>query len=436
MPTVTGSIAVTADDIEIDGGSGPTLYTNGEAANEAFAGRNVGACVWMGLRFTLSGAIPSGATITAATFQLYGTSTWNWGSATDYLRVFVTDSSDAAQVTTQAARPSVDSGSTTVYPTTLAGGTRWPAANGLSWPTAQYNTSVDLSALIQHLVDTYSGLASGAHVMVWAAGDTSADNNSEIGWQDSNAGTNPPTLAITYTTGGGSALVHPVAEALGLTEAAPSVRGLFRRTAEALGLAEATRRLLGAVRVRSDAVGTTETTARPRHMVRRTLEALGIGEAVDAGLALLLIIAEDLGLTEATRRVAGFVRRTSETVGLTEGSRRLLGLVRRVSEALGLTEAVRRVLVAGGTTLVRVRTEAVALTEAVARRAGVVRRIASTLAITESAPRAMRLVRAVVETLGITTIIRRLLNAFIPSPPVRPTTVDFVDDPTTADLQE
>lgn len=207
--------------------------------------------------------------------------------------------------------------------------------------------------------------------------------------------------------GGGSALVHPVAEALGLTEAAPSVRGLLRRTAEALGLAEATRRLLGAVRVRSDAVGTTETTARPRHMVRRTLEALGIGEAVDAGLALLLVVAEDLGLTEAAGHVAGFVRRVGEAVGLTEGSRRLLGFVRRVSEAVGLTETLSKLLVAGGAALVRVRTEALAVAEA-SRRLLQLRRVQATaVGVTETPRRRGTWVRGVGETVGLTEPLRR-----------------------------
>lgn len=175
---------------------------------EAYAGYYNSNRYWSGYRFTLSGAIPSGATITSATMKLYGFSTWQWDNTTapqDYLRIYVTDAANPGQITTTAARPAADSGSTTLYPAAVASGTRWPASNGLLWPVG-YNTSVNFSSLIQYLVNTYSGLASAAHVQVWVTEDASqtpspgGNTESEVGMYFAEKGSSYyPKLNISYT---------------------------------------------------------------------------------------------------------------------------------------------------------------------------------------------------------------------------------------------
>ena len=190
MATVNGTIAAGADDVQFydDGGWG--LAGTATAIYYGWWGNNpdLGS-----VRFVLDGAIPSGATIDSAVVGLYG-------SDSDDVSEFwacVSEDDDAPQVVDVSDRPAwADGGDITTYPTTRegTGAIHW---TGFSWSLAGYN-NLTVTGLVQHLVDTYGGLASGAHINFFFCGDEEEGNqeNSFLAYENT---TNKPILTITYT---------------------------------------------------------------------------------------------------------------------------------------------------------------------------------------------------------------------------------------------
>jgi hypothetical protein len=193
MPTVNGTIAAGADDAQI---YYDTAWNIAGTGTSIWFGKNASQPDLGVFRFVLNAAIPSGSTVSSAIFSLY--STGNTHNVDDAW-VYVTESADGAQVTTAAARPAwADSGSTTTYPTTMenASAVHWTG----TWPDTVAEVQIEVKTLIQHLVDTYGGLASAAHIVLWIDGDD-AYTNSESAIRAIECITNVPTLTITYTSG-------------------------------------------------------------------------------------------------------------------------------------------------------------------------------------------------------------------------------------------
>jgi hypothetical protein len=193
MAVVNGTIAAGADDVQIYNDGTWHIATT---ATTIYFGKNASLPDLGVFRFVLSAAIPSGATISSAIFSIYSTGN---SYAVDDAWVYVTESADGAQVTAVAGRPTwADTGGTTTYPTTMEGASavHWTG----TWPETIAVVEIEVKTLIQHLVDTYGGLASAAHVVVWIDGDD-AYTNSESAIRAIECGTNVPTLTITYTEG-------------------------------------------------------------------------------------------------------------------------------------------------------------------------------------------------------------------------------------------
>jgi hypothetical protein len=198
------TITATTQDWEQDQGG----FSNTGESNILFGGFNGSDNNWNGFRFAYSGNIPANATISSATLTLRSQGTWQW-NAEDYLRLYVTDSSDAPAAATGTDRPSISTvsgGTTTVYPNSLSSGVRWPASGGLSWPMSGSNTvSVNFSSNIQYLVNKYGGLTSGNHIVIWYTEpeQNGANGSSEVAADDySNSAANSARLDISYTTQG------------------------------------------------------------------------------------------------------------------------------------------------------------------------------------------------------------------------------------------
>lgn len=198
MPIINLVITDGADDGEID-----TRYSsfcaNGEGGYD-YIGAYSGGEVFGFFRFDLPISL-AGKTIDSAILSLRGFDTWNWNSTSEFIRIWVTASSDAARPTSAANTPSIatyNPGNTTLYPSTLTSGIRWPASGGLTWSTSGYNASPDISSLIQHLIDS-SGLTDG-HITVWVGSPASEVSDSEVSCYD--YGTDPTKAAkldITYS---------------------------------------------------------------------------------------------------------------------------------------------------------------------------------------------------------------------------------------------
>ena len=199
MATVNGTVGANADD-------GQIYYNTSWIQAD-------GITIWFGwynsnpdlayIRFTLSGAIASGSTISSAVLSVAG---HDANACTDFWAC-VSESADAPQVIWASHRPAwanTDAaGDITTYPTTRegSGAIHWTS---YSWHTDGTVENLTVTGLVQHLVDTYGGLASGAHIQFYLCADDSETDGDENGFIAKDAGGVSPTLAITYTAGGGA----------------------------------------------------------------------------------------------------------------------------------------------------------------------------------------------------------------------------------------
>ncbi len=164
----------------------------------AWWGRYGGKGEYSGWRFALDRAIPAGTDIDMAgtKLEIYKPS----GEADiDDFYIYVADSADPGQITGIAARPVMEGGSTATYPNTKEGA---GAVNHTGWSDG-WNTIL-VGPLIQYLVDTYGGLADGAHILILGAGAASEPDNSESIWAGFENGSYIPKLTIVYTDNSGS----------------------------------------------------------------------------------------------------------------------------------------------------------------------------------------------------------------------------------------
>lgn len=143
---------------------GTDLKVNGASTNELWIG-SWGEIEWGYFRFALSQPVAKGAVIVGAKLSLYGLAADGWDPSLHALDVFVEKSADAPVVTTAADLPFTSTG----RPMASAMA-RWPATGGLTWNTQAYNTSPELAALIQEVVDSQGGLAAGSHLQIWVKG--------------------------------------------------------------------------------------------------------------------------------------------------------------------------------------------------------------------------------------------------------------------------
>ena len=200
---VGGVIAVGADDVQFGYDGGWSIYTT---QDPVYFGHYNGQPDLGAFRFTIDAAIPSGATIdttpgaTTVTFYAQG------DHAVDEAYLYVTESADAPQLTAIGNRPTwADSGGTVTYPTTLQGSgvVHWTG----TWPSvAGTAVLIDVGPLIQHLVDTYGGLAGGAQIVIWIDGPGTGNvESSMFSYEQSTEGLQAE-LRITYAVGGAYSL--------------------------------------------------------------------------------------------------------------------------------------------------------------------------------------------------------------------------------------
>lgn len=182
--------AAGADDWQ-NGGGNRSFYGTGSTI---YFGRYSSDYEFAGVRFALSAAIPSGSTINSATLALFGA----WATDVNDCWFYVVDSADAGQITTDAARPSWNGGSTNTLPNTDEG------TGAVHYTTAWNGTgtnSIPVGPLIQALVDKYGGLANGAHVHIVFCGDGAEGANDESNFYGYEETSNLPALTIVYTAG-------------------------------------------------------------------------------------------------------------------------------------------------------------------------------------------------------------------------------------------
>lgn len=137
------------------------------------------------LRFQLSSAIPAGATINQSYLSVKGLYTYNWNSTLHGLKICAQKTgANASQVTSYTEHPDYV-GTTTVLTTTCA---RWPSTGGLTWLIDQQNISVNISSVIQELVDTYGGLAANNYIQLWITTDQLRSSSYDLSYSSFDGG--------------------------------------------------------------------------------------------------------------------------------------------------------------------------------------------------------------------------------------------------------
>jgi hypothetical protein len=195
MSTTIGPITTTQD----DNNDVSWYYAGAWTAEASAASKNsFGSYVYKHLPchilFLLSSAIPSGATIDSAALEVYITNAANFSNGIAYVQ----NSSNAGQLTSAGARPDYyDSGSTDVYPQTL-NDTGTVTFDPIGWGTSAYH-SVDVTGLIQYLVNTFSGLENGAGIGLFLDRASAPDSSFVAKFTSSDSASNRPKLTINYT---------------------------------------------------------------------------------------------------------------------------------------------------------------------------------------------------------------------------------------------
>jgi hypothetical protein len=175
------------DDGEVEGSGGYGYAPEGESQCSTFMGgydlveygEGNGATVAF-FRFKLPSAIPPGAAIGSVTLSLFGSDQWHWDPTRHTLSVCAELCPDAPRVTSAADQPDTATGRPVTG--TCAG---WGVGAGapLSWVVGGWNTSPDLSAVVQEVVDRLGGLATGAHVQLFVYRKNATDNG-EVAAED------------------------------------------------------------------------------------------------------------------------------------------------------------------------------------------------------------------------------------------------------------
>jgi len=173
-----------------------SVVLNGESSTgDSYVGEYGANADYMGaFQFTFPSAIAAGKTIQSAVLSLYGWDTYNLGSGL-VCAVWISDSATVADWTSNnhvMTKPDLPSWCTqttvacVTYPATRAAGVLWPSSGTMNgvWSTTGWNASPDIKTLIQHLVDTYGGIASGAKIRVWFGSHAILNAGTEVGFRD------------------------------------------------------------------------------------------------------------------------------------------------------------------------------------------------------------------------------------------------------------
>jgi hypothetical protein len=176
-------ILVTADDGEITGGlllpSGETWHGNLiHAGSWATAASGGPVMTYAYLRFRLTLPLAAGAAIASATLEVYGhalTGGSQWSPQKHKLVISADRSADAAQVASPVACPGCSKGAV------QTASVDW---SSIVWTPDAWNTTPNLAAIVQELVDAHGGLKAGAHLQLWLRAPIIYPEDAEVPFED------------------------------------------------------------------------------------------------------------------------------------------------------------------------------------------------------------------------------------------------------------
>ena len=176
------SIAQTADDGEV---SNTGVLSNSSSA--VGSGQVSSSPYWSFYRFKLNKSIPQGSVISKANINLFGSGSSNWTSGKG-LKVYVQLSSNAEVVYGNNYCPGC---STTVN---VSSAITWGSPS-LSWVVGQYNTSPDLSSIIQEVVNSNS-IKADQYIQVWVSRSSTYPSNGLVFTEDKSASSSQNAVLI------------------------------------------------------------------------------------------------------------------------------------------------------------------------------------------------------------------------------------------------
>jgi hypothetical protein len=193
--TLKLAVALATDEGEI---GGTMFFGSGEQDSLIHIGFYMDSVTWGFFRFVVPEAIAQGESVMSAQLDILGANPDNWDGSRQALLVNAEASDDAPRVVGSDDRP--NSGTGSARPLTQAT-VRWPASGGLVWNPGEYNSTPDLSAVVQELVNRPSGLAMGAHLQLWVSGESTSASGEVTTPLLSGSGGQPPRLVLTVCTG-------------------------------------------------------------------------------------------------------------------------------------------------------------------------------------------------------------------------------------------
>lgn len=221
--------------------------------------------------------------------------------------------------------------------------------------------------------------------------------------------------------------IRPAPEVLGLVDSIVSRMWSIRLAAETLGLAEVVVRRAWAVRIKSTTVGISESFVRTAGQVRLFAEIVGITEALSRVAGAVRLSAETVGISEVVVLRARAIRLLSEILGIPEVVTFRARAIRLSSEIVDISDAaVRRMWSLRFTpdnvtivetfvkwttgAVVKIMTEVQGISEVVVRRMWAVRLFAESIGLVDTALRVARAVRIASDTVGITTVLVKIMG--------------------------
>jgi hypothetical protein len=192
---LTLTVALQTDEGEIDASM---FYTEGETDSLIHIGYYMSNVTWGFFRFALPAAIANGEHVMSAQLDILGAIPDNWDASRQALLVNAEASDDAPRAVGTDDRPDSNRPSARVLTQATV---RWPASGGLVWNPGEYNSTPDLSPVIQELVNRPAGLAMGAHIQLWLGGEaTNASGEVTTPLLAGSPGM-PPQLSLTVCAG-------------------------------------------------------------------------------------------------------------------------------------------------------------------------------------------------------------------------------------------
>jgi len=279
-------------------------------------------------------ALPDGASISAATFAIYGKSKTDGISITP--KIGITKGYSASNTALVASDFNVSNWENTRYcdtDITYAG-----------FSTTGYNTytlnasgiaNINKTGVSKFGTRTDGDIDNSSN----PGGSTLADSYFAVYYSDQTGTSNDPYLSVTYATGA----TVSVSDTFTLSEANSNLRTRLTSISDTFTISESVSAAKAILVSVSDSIGLTEALNSLRGLKTSVSDTFTLSESLSSLRARLLSVSDTINLSESIAAVKAKLIQVSDTIGMTEGLSFVRTFVARVSDTIGLTEIVRAI---------------------------------------------------------------------------------------------